>query len=170
MTKKNFPLTCVYKACLLALMLLLGIQKTFALGIDGQVEVISSLNEPLNITFPILVENEPWDESDIKIALASEEEYADAGLPYPRAIGKVSYVAEPVKNSHIKVNVFSSKPVRELTISILLYVKWPKGEIRHDFLLFIDLPKSHPKSSPKTIKSSDNVTPLERLKKMPKKD
>jgi Tfp pilus assembly protein FimV len=168
--KKYFPLICVFKACLLALMLLLGMQKAFAIGIDGQVDVLSSIHQPLNITFPILVENEPWDESDIKIALASEREYEDVGLPYPRTMGKVSYFIEPLKNGHMQVNVFSSKPVRELAVSLLLYVQWPRGGIRYDLLLLIDLPKSFLKSSSKIIKFSDNVTPLERLKKMPKKD
>ena len=144
-------------------------QKTFALGIDGQADVLSSLYEPLNVTFPILVEDEPWDESDIKISLASEREYRDVGLPYPRAIGKVSYFVKSVKNGHMQVNIISSKSVRELTLSLLLYVQWPKGEIRYDLLLLIDLPKSHPKSFPKTIKSRDDITPLERLKKMPNK-
>ncbi len=140
------------------------IGKAQAVGIYGDVEVLSALNEPLKLNFPIIVEGESWDESDILVSVASRKEYTELELPFPKKIHKLKFTVGKKLNGRINVVATTKFIIREPVISLLIYVQWPKGKIRYEFTLLLDLPEvKNQQQSPLTtntiapIKNNDSV-------------
>lgn len=127
-----------------ALAFALGASNAFALGL-GQVQVKSSLNQPLLAEIPVL-ENAPGEAADLQIRLASSEAFARIGLERPSASLLTSLTFEVVQGDGGKpiVRITSPNRVTDPFVSLLIEAEWARGKLLREYTLLLDPPVAVP--------------------------
>lgn len=127
-----------------ALAFALGASNAFALGL-GQVQVKSSLNQPLLAEIPVL-ENAPGEAADLQVRLASSEAFARIGLERPSASLLTSLSFEIVQGEGGKTVIRISTPnrVSDPFVSLLIEAEWARGKLLREYTLLLDPPLAVP--------------------------
>lgn len=128
----------------LAILLALSGTDAMALGL-GQIHVKSSLNEPLNAEIPVL-SVEPDEATDLKIALASAEDFSRVGLSRDRVNQPLEFTLDTNSRGDTIIRVTTKEVVREPFLDFLIQVNWSKGKLLREYTVLLDPPVMAPAS------------------------
>jgi FimV N-terminal domain len=109
-----------------------------ALGL-GEIKLNSALNQPLNAEIQLLHVRD-LTESEIRIAIASPEEFARAGVDRNFFITDLKFTLDLNASSGPVVRVTSNGPVREPFLNFIVSARWPSGKLLREYTLLVDLP------------------------------
>ncbi len=125
-------------ACVLALLLAASPGAVLALGL-GNVEVSTSLNEPLRAEIP-LSGLRGGDVEDIDVRLGTAEQFRRAGLERPFYLSRLRFkvVVEGELKAHIEVT--TPDRITEPFLNFLVEVNWPAGRMVREYTLLLDPP------------------------------
>ncbi len=104
----------------------------WALSLGG-IRVHSRLNQPLTATIPISIAAGEVIDENVKVRVASNEEYARAGAERLEFLSDLSFAVEPTR-----IVVTSRKIAREPVIDLLLEVRWAGGRLLRQYTLLLD--------------------------------
>lgn len=127
-----------------ALAFALGASNAFALGL-GQVQVKSSLNQPLLAEIPVL-ENAPGEAAELQVKLASAESFARIGLERPSGALLSALQFEIVQGATGSPVIRISTPnrVNDPFLSLLIEAEWGRGKLLREYTLLLDPPVAVP--------------------------
>ena len=127
----------------LAVALALGSLPAFALGL-GQIEVKSSLNQPLVAEIPVLSVSAGEAES-LAVRLASADAFARAGLERPHLLNaNLQFEVKRAPSGRTVITVTTPNQVREPFLSFLLEVEWGNGKLLREYTVLLDPPSMAP--------------------------
>jgi len=109
-----------------------------ALGL-GEIKLNSALNQPLNAEIQLLHVRD-LTESEIRIAIASPEEFARAGVDRNFFVTDLKFTIDLSAPSGPVVRVTSNGPVREPFLNFIVSARWPSGKLLREYTLLVDLP------------------------------
>ncbi len=109
-----------------------------AIGL-GEITINSALNQPLEAEIELL-DVAGLTESEMRIALASPDEFMRAGVDRPRFLDDLRFTAMMRGNKNF-IRVVSRKPVREPYLNFLVEVARPNGRVLREYTLLIDPPE-----------------------------
>ena len=162
-----FPVS--YRVVLLTLLTVLLSHTAFALGL-GDINVLSKLNEPLNVEIEILdAGSVPID--DIIVRNAQRQTYRKANLFIPEVFNKVHFKVIKKSNGSVVAKLTSKRAVKEPFITFIADMRWRNGHISREYTFLLDPPKFvHKQSQPRyTAKKqkplAQNKKPLAQDKK-----
>ena len=111
-----------------------------AIGV-GNIDILSNLNQPLLAKIHILASpDEGIRASNLKVRIASEEEHARYGLPYPIQLKSARFIVTPDGNGGFFIRATTTRPVKEPLLTFLLAVDWGKGRLYKEVTLLLDPP------------------------------
>lgn len=122
----------------LAMMSLLAPMGASALGI-GDIRLRSTLNQSLSAEIPLVLSGGD-SLSDVKIALASPEAFARAGLERHYFLTKLRFNAVQKPDGSYAIEVSSNDVMREPFVSFLVEVNWPRGRVVREYTVLLDPP------------------------------
>lgn len=125
-------------ASLLALLLLAVSSVANALGL-GAIELASNLNQPLNAKIP-LRSAEATDVADVRVTLASREQFRRAGLERPYVLSRLRFKVVRSPGGETSIHVTTQEPLREPFLDFLLEVNWPSGRVIREYTVLLDPP------------------------------
>lgn len=136
-----------------------------ALGVGGDIEWSSALNQPLEAEIGLFAVGST-SQHDIKVKLAPYEAYERAGVEYPSILRELKFSVEQRKNGELYIKVRSSTAIKEPFLDILMEIDWPSGHLLREYTVLLDLPVmtdevagpvSAPQTSAMPTVSSDNA-------------
>lgn len=110
---------------------------SWGLGL-GDVSVQSYLNEPLRAELTLL-EATDLDPADIRIGLASAQEFERLGIARSQFLNKVSFEVQASDTARLAV-ITTEQPLREPYLNFVVEARWPEGRLLREYTLLIDLP------------------------------
>jgi pilus assembly protein FimV len=127
-----------------ALALALGASNALALGL-GQVQVKSSLNQPLLAEIPVL-ENTPGEAADLQVRLASAESFARIGLERPSGalVSAMQFSVVEGSNGRPVIRVTTPNRINDPFLGLLIEVEWARGKLLREYTLLLDPPVAVP--------------------------
>lgn len=132
---RRLPLRLLKASCLATALALPGMAS--ALGL-GDISLHSGLNQPFNADIELL-DVAGLGPEDMRVALASPEAFAKAGLDRPFFLADLRFT--PVfRNGRAFIHVASSKAVIEPYLSFVVQVDRPSGQVLRGYTLLIDPP------------------------------
>lgn len=121
------------------LLLLLTAGSAYGLGLDDELRLYSSLNQPLHAELVLhLDRGETPDE--VHAGLASRTAYQRLGLPYHDGLPPLSFAVVPAGAGQPVLRITSREPLREPAVELLLDVRWRSGRLVRQYAMLLDLP------------------------------
>ncbi|MDE2090137.1 MAG: hypothetical protein KGJ12_08965, partial [Gammaproteobacteria bacterium] len=139
---------------ILAVLLLSFPMAVYALGL-GNVTLHSALGQPLDADIGLIGVN-PDEIQDIKVGLASNQIFREAGIEKPFILYELHFSVAKKPDGQPYIKVASKEPIREAFLDFLVQVDWPKGRVVREYTVLIN-PSSTPASGVTPLASS---TPL----------
>lgn len=113
----------------------------FARGLElGDITLHSSLNEPLAASIQ-LVELTGIDAEDIRVELASRDEFERSDINYSPFLENLSFsmvARDPDTGDMGTVTLSSERPLAESHLDLLINLRWPDGQLRRAYTLLAD--------------------------------
>ena len=109
-----------------------------ALGL-GDIRPGSGLNQPLNAEIQ-LVALRGVAPSDIRVSLASVEEFDRAGIERVYALNDVKLSVQGTPDGEAVIKVRSQDAVREPFLNFIVEINWPNGRLLREYTLLLDPP------------------------------
>lgn len=110
-------------------------------------ELNSYLSQPLSLQIK-LADLKGLSERDIRISLATPEEFAAAGIDFEPLHNSLSFDLNLVNDNSGVVQITTRQPVNEPFISFLVEYKWPSGRLMREYNLLLDPPSYRSASLP----------------------
>ncbi len=110
----------------------------YALGL-GRLVVRSGLDEPLNGDIEI-IDPTPQELKTLSPSLASESDFADAGIDRPSFLSTIKYAIAQHKNGNYYIQLTTDAPISEPFIHTLLQVDWAGGHLIREYTALLDPP------------------------------
>ena len=130
----------------MALALALGTSHAYALGL-GQIEVKSTLNQPLVAEIPVLL-NSPGEADRLAVRLASPDAFARIGLDRPTLqAANLSFEVQTDARGRKVIRVTTPNTVSDPFLSFLLEVDWGNGRMLREYTVLLDPPSMAPVSA-----------------------
>jgi len=115
----------------------LGGNGALALGL-GEIKLNSTLNQPLNAEINLL-QTRGLGESEIKVRLASTEDFERAGVERAYLLDELRFEVDYSSGQPV-VRISSRTPIREPFLNFLVETRWPSGRLLREYTLLMDLP------------------------------
>lgn len=112
-------------------------QTGWCLGL-GEISLYSYLNEPLSAELTLL-ETDGLDGADIRLGLASEQEFARLGVERTSLLDTVVFDVRP-EGAAMRALLTTEQPLREPYLNFVVEARWPDGRLLREYTLLIDLP------------------------------
>lgn len=130
-----------------------------ALGL-GDIRVKSALNEPLNAEIQL---NQVRDLNPLQIKprMASEDDFALAGLGQSRALSDIRFQVRVNPNGSGVIQMTSREPIREPFMNFLVEVNWPSGRLVREYTVLLDPPVFDPTPTQQVIQPAAAVAPVQ---------
>ncbi|MEE4660867.1 MAG: FimV/HubP family polar landmark protein [Halieaceae bacterium] len=125
-------------ASLLVALGLLSPGMAAALGLGG-LTLKSYLNEPLQAEVALL-ETSDLDPSQIRVRLATREDFARAGVDRAYFLTSMKFEVEQREDDSMVLIVTSADPVREPYLDFIVEARWPAGRLLREYTLLLDPP------------------------------
>ncbi len=125
-------------ARVLALFLAVFPAATLALGL-GNVEVLTTLNEPLRAEIPI-TGIKPGEVDAIEIRLGTSEQFHRAGIERPFHLTRLKFKVVPDGERKALIEVTTGESVTEPFLNFLVELNWPSGRMIREYTLLLDPP------------------------------
>ena len=108
-----------------------------ALGL-GELTLKSYLNEPLHAEVELLELGE-LDTSQVKVRLATREDFSRAGVERDYFLTSLRFVVQPDGGGG-KLVITSTLPVREPYLNFIVEARWPTGRLLREYTVLLDPP------------------------------
>ncbi|MDX1514368.1 MAG: FimV/HubP family polar landmark protein, partial [Gammaproteobacteria bacterium] len=125
-------------ACVLAFLVATIPSAVVALGL-GNIEVSTTLNEPLRAKIP-LTRVAPEEVDAIDVRLGTAEQFSRAGLERPFYLARLKFRVVSDASGRARVEVTTQEPVTEPFLNFLVEVNWPNGRMIREYTLLLDPP------------------------------
>ena len=123
--------------------ILIGLSsKASAVGL-GDIALDSYINEPLQANI-VLLDTGSLAEPEIRVALASSEDFERLGVERLFSLGDLSFTTELDGRGGGSITVESSEPILEPYLNFLVELRWPSGRLLREYTVLIDLPPARP--------------------------
>jgi pilus assembly protein FimV len=110
----------------------------FAMGL-GDISVNSFLNQPLSADIELIdVGNTRL--SEIKVSLASSEDFERVGLERSYSLALLTLTVEKHKNGKAFIKVSSVEGIRDPFMELLVDLAWADGQVYRSYTVFLDPP------------------------------
>ena len=109
----------------------------------GDIALKSYVNEPLQATI-VLLDTGSLAEPEIRVALASSEDFDRLGVERLFSLGDLSFTTELDGRGGGSITVESSEPILEPYLNFLVELRWPSGRLLREYTVLIDLPPARP--------------------------
>jgi len=109
----------------------------WSLGL-GEISLYSYLNEPLSAELTLL-ETDGLDGADIRLGLASEQEFARLGVERTSLLDTVVFDVQP-EGAAMRASLTTEQPLREPYLNFVVEARWPDGRLLREYTVLIDLP------------------------------
>ena len=116
--------------------------QTSAVGL-GDVALESYVNEPLQATI-VLLDTGTLTEPEIRVALASSEDFDRLGVERLYSLGDLSFSTQLDGRGGGSISIESSEPILEPYLNFLVELRWPSGRLLREYTVLIDLPPARP--------------------------
>ena len=116
--------------------------KASAVGL-GDIALDSYVNEPLQANI-VLLDTGSLAEPEIRVALASSEDFERLGVERLFSLGDLSFTTELDGRGGGSITVESSEPILEPYLNFLVELRWPSGRLLREYTVLIDLPPARP--------------------------
>ncbi len=127
----------------IALALVLGGSHAYALGL-GQIEVKSSLNQPLVAEIPVLV-GTPGEADDLHVKLAAPDAFTRVGLERPTLQAtNLQFSVHADERGRKVIRITTPEKVTDPFLSFLLEADWGKGRMLREYTVLLDPPSMVP--------------------------
>jgi len=137
----------------------------YPLGI-GDIKLHSALNQKLNAEIALsLASGEEL--KDIKITLASPDQFDKAGIAWSSFLSKIKFKPVLQSNGKVVVQISSNTIVQEPYLDFLLEVSWPKGNVLKEFTVLVDPPAIYQKNTITTPSSGSVKKPTSDINDSP---
>lgn len=131
------------------LTLLLSASASYALGF-GEIQLQSSLNQPLKAEIPLLAVK-PAERDQVSVEVASPDTFKRFGITRPGILDQIDvHVESGSDNSRLRVLVTSRVPIKEPFLTFLVEANWPAGRAIREYTVLLDPPVGLAKSSAQT--------------------
>lgn len=117
-----------------------------ALGL-GEIELKSSLNQPLNAEVALLSATDA-ELQELKVAIASSAAFDNAGLERPLFLTKLKFDVQTNADGKPVVQITSRDAVQEPFLDFLLEISWSKGRLLREYTVLVDPPVTMPATAP----------------------
>jgi len=117
-----------------------------ALGL-GEIDLKSSLNQPLNAEIELLSATASELE-EAKVTIGSAEAFAKAGIDRPVYLSKLRFKVKTNADGKPVVLITSRDVVREPFLDFLVELSWSKGRLLREYTVLIDPPVTMPAAAP----------------------
>ncbi len=117
-----------------------------ALGL-GEIELKSSLNQPLNAEVELLSATEA-ELQELKVNIGSNAAFAEAGIDRPIFLTKLKFAVKTNAGGKPVVLITSREVVQEPFLDFLLEVSWSKGRLLREYTVLVDPPVTMPAAAP----------------------
>jgi pilus assembly protein FimV len=137
-----------------------GIQASsvMALGL-GELKLESFLNEPLKASVDLL-NTVGLHEDEIKIRLATREDFQKLGLDRAYFLTKITFEVELDDKGRAQIIMSSDDPVLEPYLDFIVEARWPSGRLLREYTVLIDPPVFGETVSP-SVSASQRVEEVE---------
>ena len=130
----------------MALALALGTSHAYALGL-GQIEVKSTLNQPLVAEIPVIA-GSPGETDRLAVRLASPDAFARVGLDRPALqAANLNFEVQTDARGRKVIRVTTPNMVSDPFLSFLLEVDWGNGRMLREYTVLLDPPSMAPVSA-----------------------
>ena len=109
----------------------------WAVGL-GELAVHTYLNEPLRAEV-VLIDSELIEISDLRVELASEEEFQRVGAERVFWLTQLRFEVQ-AQGAEKRVLLTTDAPLREPYLDFVMALQWPQGRLLRDYTALIDLP------------------------------
>ena len=109
----------------------------------GDIALDSYVNEPLQANI-VLLDTGSLAEPEIRVALASSEDFERLGVERLFSLGDLSFTTELDGRGGGSITVESSEPILEPYLNFLVELRWPSGRLLREYTVLIDLPPARP--------------------------
>ena len=106
----------------------------------GNIQVNSSLNEPLSASIPVYKDSSENNiaSTDLIVSIANADLHRNAGLPYPNILDDLRFNIVTDRNGQLVLNIYSVRSVYEPLLSFLVDMRWNGGQIVKEFSMILD--------------------------------
>ncbi|WP_078083256.1 FimV/HubP family polar landmark protein [Microbulbifer mangrovi] len=130
----------------------LGGNGALALGL-GEIKLNSTLNQPLNAEIKLL-QTRGLGESEIKVRLASSEDFDRAGVDRAYLLDELSFEVDYSSGQPV-VRISSRTPIREPFLNFLVETRWPSGRLLREYTLLMDLPAFSTNTASQPVRAAE---------------
>ncbi|HHJ14214.1 MAG TPA: hypothetical protein ENJ79_07535 [Gammaproteobacteria bacterium] len=120
--------------------------RVVALGL-GEIELKSSLNQPLNAEVALLSATDA-ELQELKVEMASPEAFARAGIERPLFLSRLRFSVTRNTAGKPVVLITSREVVREPFLDFLMEISWSKGRLLREYTVLVDPPVTMPAAAP----------------------
>ncbi|MDH3315873.1 MAG: hypothetical protein OER43_08930 [Gammaproteobacteria bacterium] len=125
-------------ACVLGLLFAVIPTVTLALGL-GNVEVSTTLNEPLRAEIPV-TGIKPGEVELIDVRLGTNEQFRRAGIERPFHLTQLKFKVVSDGERKARIEVTTRESVTEPFLNFLVELNWPSGRMIREYTLLLDPP------------------------------
>ena len=130
----------------------LGGNGALALGL-GEIKLNSTLNQPLNAEINLL-QTRGLGESEIKVRLASTEDFERAGVDRAYLLDELRFDVDYSSGQPV-VRISSRNPIREPFLNFLVETRWPSGRLLREYTLLMDLPAFSTNTASQPVRAAE---------------
>ncbi len=117
-----------------------------ALGL-GEIELKSSLNQPLNAEVSLLSATDA-ELQELKVTIGSSAAFENAGIERPLFLTKLRFDVKTSADGKPVVRITSREVVQEPFLDFLLEISWSKGRLLREYTVLVDPPVTMPAAAP----------------------
>jgi len=117
-----------------------------ALGL-GEIDLKSSLNQPLNAEVELLSATESELE-ELKVTIGSSAAFDNAGIERPLFLTKLRFEIKTKPGGTPVIRITSREAVQEPFLDFLLELSWSKGRLLREYTVLVDPPVTMPAAAP----------------------
>ena len=128
-------------AKILVALILWGPVSSYALGI-GDITLHSKLNQNLNASILLVISNDE-NTADIKVKLASQTKFDEAGLPWIPFLSKINFSTKTLPDGSLYITLSSKEAVKEPLLHFMLEINGPKSTLYREFTLLMEVPTAY---------------------------
>jgi pilus assembly protein FimV len=133
-------------ALAMAMLGALATGQVVALGL-GEIELKSSLNQPLNAEVALISATDA-ELRELKVAIGSSVAFDNAGIERPLFLTKLRFNVKTNADGEPVVGITSREAVQEPFLDFLLEISWSKGRLLREYTVLVDPPVTMPANAP----------------------
>ncbi|MEI7612023.1 MAG: FimV/HubP family polar landmark protein [Betaproteobacteria bacterium] len=136
----------------------------------GKIVVFSALGQPLRAEIEVSATRDEL--SDMRVQLASQDSFKQAGLDYAATLQSLRFNLDKRPSGQSVIKLTSTSPINDPFVDMLLELNWPSGRLVREYTFLLDppevaaknaalvVPVSTPASSPVPVAAPRSPAPV----------